>query len=80
MTSSVVLKIDELFKIVLAPENIDDHEDDEEFLNDNEWENISLRCASFGLVLMRIMEYVAIICFIWTSLILRFTVSLIKLS
>jgi hypothetical protein len=36
MTSSVVLKIDDLFKIVPAPENIDDHEDDEEFLNDNE--------------------------------------------
>jgi hypothetical protein len=63
-----------LFKIVPAPENIDDHEDDEEFLNDNEWGNMSLRCTSFGLVLMRIMEYVAIICFICTNLILRFTV------
>jgi hypothetical protein len=31
MTSSVVLKIDDLFKIVLAPENTDDHEDDEDF-------------------------------------------------
>ena len=30
------LKIDDLFKIVLVPEEIDDYEDDEEFLDDDE--------------------------------------------